>query len=246
MEYSSTSLHPWANLICAHCSNTVRIPVYCGNRFCPECSRARTGRLRQKLDRFVKSIRLSPSHTLKFMTLTIPTGPDPELQFKLLLASFRRLRQRRWWRRRVVGGAAVIEITRSGFLWHVHLHAIVESAFLPYKSLSAEWAAVSPGKISDIRFISTPQLIGYLTKYMTKTSLSFDDQLTATRTLAGTRQLLTFGDWYGRMAKIKIEVVRCHICNSQDWIYDDPDTSLIGRLFYRNRSMITIWAEHPP
>ena len=109
----------------------------------------------------------------KLVTLTLKHNDAPLLdQAKRIKESFRRLRARAVWKQQVVGGFWVIEIIKAksqeGF--HVHIHAIIDSKFLPQDWLSREWHRITGDSyIVDIRRCPAKRA-RYVSKYIAKGS----------------------------------------------------------------------------
>ena len=120
----------------------------CGDRVvCPACSAIRVREMRRHYWPLVRAMK----HP-KMVVLTVKNGLDLWERFTHLMKSFRRLRQRAWWKKRVAGGIYGLEVTYGRGGWHVHLHIIVDAAFLPNRPadkargdvlLKEEWEAVT-------------------------------------------------------------------------------------------------------
>lgn len=173
----------------------------CHDRFCVPCADDRSGRLGRRIRDKV------PSYGISFLTLTLVDSGVPltELIDKLI-KSFRRLRSWRLWRDRVDGGVAFIEIKWNAKLerWHPHIHAIMETAFIPQAELSDEWRRIT--ETSFIVHIKRPPsaetVIRYVTKYGSKPlDMSFvndPDRLDeAIAALKGRHLCTAFGSWRG-------------------------------------------------
>jgi hypothetical protein len=204
--------HLYRTICCTACGHQLVVPVSCGNRFCTTCSSSRLGRIRAKLRSLVAAEVPAPHFGFKFLTLTIPNQSDIRVGSQLLLSAFRRLRQRALWKRVCVSGAYVLEVTGSTGKWHVHLHAILVSRFIPHRILSAIWFKCSGGKIVYIQAIPPRAAVNYLTKYLTKGSLNLPDQFTVSHALASLRWFSAFGRWHavlGGLPKIKPTCPAC-------------------------------------
>lgn len=212
--------HVFTTFVCCDCGRTLTIPIQCGDRFCYICSRRRSARIRARLEDLYRHVQQRKSYTFKFLTLTIPSGPDLHHQFKLIVKSFRRLRQRKFWHNRVDGGGYVIEVTvGSHGLWHVHIHAIVYSAYLPVRVLSGQWSSCSPGKIVHITMISGPQVARYISKYVSK-SLALDQRTQlASDVLKGSRLFQPFGSFQSAIQETRREAHQCEHCGGSQWTW---------------------------
>jgi len=211
--------HEFATIVCAHCGHVIKVPVYCRNRFCSVCSVHRNRAIRYKLTEFMNNRTLRKGDSFKFLTLTIKNQYDLNRMTDDILRSFRRLRQRSLWKKLVRGGAFVIEVTRKSESWHVHLHIVIESGFLPFKSLLSEWSDVSTGTGVYIKKIHSSQVVGYITKYLTKGEVPVQEQLFMTSVLKGRRLFQPFGDWFEPISQIKPLNYWCPDCDHSDWFY---------------------------
>lgn len=212
--------HQYISLFCGFCGNTIHVPVYCGNRFCPECSKSRTRIVRNRLSNIIRQLQVSKHDSIKLLTLTIPRITSLTAGVELLVKSFRRLRQRKYFRNKVRGGAYFIEFKRTSAGWNPHLHIILESAFIPVEKLAAVWADVSPGTIVDIRRIPPGAAINYVTKYCTKLDLPEALQLQATEALRNKRLFTIFGTWSKVSPDKSSEKAKCEDCGAGCWCFN--------------------------
>jgi len=212
--------HRYVTLFCGHCGHSIKVPVYCGNRFCSECSKSRSSRLRIRIRGIISGLKVKKTDSIKLLTLTVPRQGSLADGVELLVKSFRRLRQRAYFRNRVRGGAYFIEFKHNSDGWNPHLHILIESAFIPVDVISEHWKAVSPGFIVDIRRIPPGQAINYCTKYCTKLDLPELLQLQATEVLKNKRLFTVFGSWTGVQKSIRITETCCSECDSRDWCYN--------------------------
>lgn len=211
--------HSFQTVVCRHCGHIIQVPVYCGNRFCQVCSQHRNKLIRYKLKTFMDTRCLAKGDSFKFLTLTIKNQSTLPGMMDHLTKSFRKLRQRALWRNTVRGGAAVLEVTGTPGNWHVHFHIVLESAFLPFKALLAEWKSVSGGSGVYIKQIHGSQVIGYITKYLTKCSVPLQEQFFMSADLKGRRLFQPFGGWFKPIAAIKPMNYWCPDCDSHDWFF---------------------------
>ncbi len=173
----------------------------CHDRFCMPCADDRSARLGRRIRDKV------PASGISFMTLTLADS-EPCLSDLLdkLVRYFRRLRQWPLWRDRVAGGVAFIEIKWNAEKrrWHPHIHAIMETAFIPQASLSDEWKRIT--ETSFIVHIKRPPsaetVIRYVTKYGSKpldqSFVADADRLDeAIAALKGRHLCMSFGAWRG-------------------------------------------------
>lgn len=213
-------IHPYSKyctITCCGCGTEIIVPVYCGNRFCPECNVARQVKIRQKLDLFCSSREITKGVTFKFLTLTIKSQPDLKPMVDLLLKSFRKLRQRKLWKNKVFGGAFVIEMTLSDGSWHPHIHAVIEGHYIPYKKLLEDWTAITGDTGVFIQMIPVLAITRYLTKYITKTSLDEAAQIEASEALKGKRLFQPFGSWHSGFGNLDLPKTLCRKCGQYSW-----------------------------
>ncbi len=209
----SDHVHDYRSFTCASCGYTFQAPVACGNRFCDICSGPRRRKVKAKLNAIVSSLNLWAGCGIKLMTLTIPNSVNANEGAKILIRSFRRLRQRQWFRNRTRGGAWVIEVTGSPGKWHVHLHVMLESRFLPHRVLSRLWGEVSPGVIVHIKAVPISAIIGYLTSYVAKSEVENQYQVRLSEDLKGLRLFQPFGTWHALSLKVKPVKYCCPKCD---------------------------------
>lgn len=193
--------HQYYRIWCTTCGLSFDIPSYCGDRFCPTCNVFRRARIKRKLSFILQSLHLEQGIQVRFLTLTIPNQSNLDKGARVLINSFRRFRQRQWWRNRVRGGCFVLEVTGRPGCWHIHLHAIIESRYLPIRIVSRIWAECSPGRIVHIKLIPVAAVVRYLTKYITKTELSIADRRIASFQLKNVRLFQPFGSWHAASLK---------------------------------------------
>ena len=171
----------------------------CKDRFCVPCADSRSARIGRRI-----RDKIGPTQ-ISFLTLTLA---DNDLSLanliNKLLRSFRRLRTWSVWKREVTGGVAFIELKWSDKKqrWHPHIHAIIESGYIPQKPLSERWCDITAG--SFIVHIKRPKnsdtVIRYVTKYGSKPlDQSFihdaerlDEAIAA---LHGRHLCMAFGEW---------------------------------------------------
>lgn len=219
---TSVEHHEFRTILCMHCHHEISVPVYCGNRFCPICSRSRLRKIRDRLDHIIKHIKPIAGYSLKHLTLTIRNQSELSSMIKHLVHSFRKLRQRAWWKNNVDGGAYVVEITGRPGNWHAHIHSLVFSRYLSYDTLKANWQAVSGGIGCYIQRIPAGAAIGYLTKYLTKDP-DMPEVVSAeiNKSIKGMRWFSPYGSWYA-LSNTYVHVKRgCPECGASSWILLD-------------------------
>lgn len=216
-----TNSHEFKVYACSHCGLTFTAPLYCGDRFCNVCTAPRRRRIRHRLNHLINHVNPPQRYTFKHITLTIPNQHNLENAVKVLLGSFRRLRQRRSWTRHVKGGAFVIEVTGEEGRWHAHLHIIAESDYFPVFQLSRQWAACSPGRVVYIQVVRKADIIRYLTKYLTKSAVSDPSRPVVAQALRQCRLFQPFGNWHGIPPAPPPPSYPCPTCGRSDWLQLD-------------------------
>ncbi len=173
----------------------------CHDRFCVPCANARSQRIGNRLRLHLAELQIS------FLTLTLRDSDLPlgELLDKLL-RSFRILRQWKIWKREVAGGVAFIEIKWNDEKqrWHPHIHAIMDSGYIPQSTLSDRWCEITKGsfKVDIRRPRDNEHAISYVTRYGSKPlNQSFVDDPQrldeAIAALKGRHMATVFGNWRG-------------------------------------------------
>jgi hypothetical protein len=173
----------------------------CHDRHCLACAAAKGARIAANINAHIAG------RAIKMVTLTQRASETPlRDQITAILRDFAALRRRKVCRRCFTGGAAFLEIKigENSGLWHVHLHILVEGAYLDQKTLSAEWLAVTGASfIVHIEAVRDHgHAAAYVTKYVTKpasaqvynTPARLDEFIGA---LKGRRLCATFGTWRG-------------------------------------------------
>lgn len=138
----------------------------CKHRQCQQCANYRGKQigsaLTKLMDRWPRT---------KFITLT-RKARDLSLreQVQSLLHDFNSLRRTALWKASVKEGAFTVEITRANDRghWHVHLHILADSHYIPQQALSAAWKHVT--KDSGVVWVraAKPSDAKYLAKYVSK------------------------------------------------------------------------------
>lgn len=130
----------------------------CNQRLCPNCLTAHSRRGRKRARAALERLVPTKSERLWFVTLTMPTIAANEspllLTLTVIARAWRLFSQRAWWREMVRAGVKGVEFTlgderkrsASNRSWsadldgyHVHLHLVILSPWLPTKTLREEW-----------------------------------------------------------------------------------------------------------
>jgi hypothetical protein len=154
----------------------------------------------------------------------VPNSKELKAGVKSLLAAFRKLRQSTFWKRQVSGGAAVIEIKGSEGHWHCHIHAVIFSPFIPVRQISKHWKRHSGGFIVWIKLIPLGAVVGYLTKYLAKSSVDEIYMMQVSDALKGVRMFIPFGSWYAGLKVLPKPHCICKRCKGTVWMCIDFGT----------------------
>lgn len=218
---SAQAPHDFRRLVCSHCGNTIVVPIYCGNRYCPTCSLPRRLRVKDRLDHIIRNLTKYPNHGLAHLTLTIPNSATVATGCARLVKSFRRLRATRRWKNLVRGGAFVIETTGKPGQWHVHLHVVIQNIYYPQPEISSAWCKFSGGSNVWIKRISARTAVNYLTKYLAKSDVDESSLAEVSQGLEGFRLFQPFGCWLKILKTYLKRKYPCKKCGKLGWIPED-------------------------
>lgn len=137
----------------------------CRLRWCPICSKGRTGYIIQSLTPWMKSKKVT-----RFLTLTMKHSQDDlGTQITRLYSHFRALRKHRWFKKHVSGGVWFFQVKLSAKRdeWHPHLHCIVSGKYIPKMELSRLWEQITTdSKIVDVKLVRDPNdTASYVARY---------------------------------------------------------------------------------
>jgi len=213
--------HDFTTIVCLHCGKEIVVPVYCGNRFCPICSKPRLARVRRRIEFLIKNTEKENGRSFKHLTLTLRSQPDLPGMLKYLTRSFRKMRNTKLWKRFVSGGAFVIEVTHSDAGYHAHIHSIIYADYIEFNELLRMWVKCSGSRGVYIKRIPEHQIVRYLTKYISKPT---DDQAiedAVHRSLQGFRLFQPFGTWYNLSKKFIDVRPGCPDCGGSSFLPTD-------------------------
>lgn len=170
---------------------------FCGDRFCLACAKARALRVKKNLEAWLMK---QPGAML---TLTLKGRPDESCAQMIdrLITCFAKLRRQREWKK-ITGGAWSVEIKRGRRRrwWHVHIHAVVNVAFVMERRIRHAWKRVTTDSDQvTFRVIDdTDRAAWYVAKYVAKgwareVLKNPADLSECLRSLCGRRLLATFG-----------------------------------------------------
>jgi hypothetical protein len=231
-DYEPDPIHEYRRFACRSCGFIINAPVSCGNRFCSVCASTRRRKIIAKMNRAIKGVQDTHSTRFKMVTLTIPNVEKLGSGSKTLILSFRKLRQRCFWNNLVKGGFYILEVAGCAGKWHIHLHILCHSRYIPVRKLSKIWAKVSPGKIVYVQNISPSVAVKYMSKYVTKSVLTVPQQRIASAELENVRLFQAFGSFHKLLLQTPRVAYCCPKCNYDQWLpmYD------IGYQYYKKYS----------
>jgi plasmid rolling circle replication initiator protein Rep len=197
----------------------VEIGKKCNYRICPYCSKNRAWRAYTQFIDFLKTKRIARSiydNGLRHLILTIKNQKDMAEGIDKLYNYFRKFRRSKYanekikGEKRLRGGLGIIQITRGkDGLYHVHLHFIIDSAFLDMKShkkkggdpkLVREWKRCTGGDgILQVKRVRGYEgALNYVLRYIAGEfeGLSSEDVALFYKATFGRRLLFTFGSFY--------------------------------------------------
>ena len=181
---------------CGACGGYWWTRYRCKLRCCPVCSRDKA----RDRTTYLLAVASKQAHC-KMITLTMRrwTG-DPREGIKVLRDATQRFRDSKLMRS-CKGGAYTIEVIPKPDGWHIHCHMIIDSGYIPFRSLIRVWAAClkQPNPHVRIQNASQEATKRYICKYASK---SMVEEVGPTRivewykAVVGSRLWATFGAWY--------------------------------------------------
>ena len=173
----------------------------CRDRWCLPCGQARARSIAANITERMSRDRF------RFITLTLKST-DQTLEHLLdkLATSFQKLRQVNPWKKLCKGGVAFTEVKHHDDpdRWNVHLHVVVEGAYVPKHDLMKVWHRITGDSyMIDIKLIRhASEVAQYVAKYASKpldktVTCDTDALRTAIVALHGRRLISTFGTWRG-------------------------------------------------
>lgn len=140
----------------------------CHLRWCPLCAESRALFLMYSVSQWYNTAS-SP----KLLTLTLRHSDIPlRDQIAQLYKAFRRLRQHAYMRKRTRGGIWFFQIKwiKKTQSWHPHIHALIDSDFIPHAEIRQRWAKLTQGShVVDIRLCwSADAAATHVARYATR------------------------------------------------------------------------------
>lgn len=121
--------------ICTGCGNHQYHVNHCQQRLCAICGPKQAAKRAHKVHRITQAMT-NP----KWLTLTMQRVPDLAQGLKDIRAAFGRWRRLKDIKCIVNGGLYKIEAKAKPDGWHVHIHAIIDGAFLPVQLIWSTWS----------------------------------------------------------------------------------------------------------
>lgn len=198
--------HKKIRLFCVDCGNMLIVESYCGDRLCFRCNKKRAKRLNSKYKSVIEGMK-NPV----LLTLTTKRCMLTRKNVSRIRRWFDRLRHKKIWRAR--GGLYNIEIGELDDMrmCNLHIHAIIDSVYMPQKKISEEWERISGSKIVDIRAVKIRKglAIRYLIKHCVKIGKGLYEQKEYVNSVLHlTRLIQGFGEFLG----CGISISCCMIC----------------------------------
>lgn len=203
----------YVTLLCKNCGEWRDVPVHCQKRYCPTCMARRSDRL---LDKYAGAAA-AMQHP-KLLTLTMPWSKNLRRGCLKLRAAFTRLRHRKPFNIIFKGCIYGFHfIPKSGGMWYIHLHALVDMKYVPQAIISRAWRAVTGNSyVVDIRKARSPKGgLKYILGYITATGhlSGYEDEVQDN--LEGMRLVQTASGLFS--ASAPGFRCQCSVCGSSDW-----------------------------
>jgi hypothetical protein len=181
---------------CTSCGGRWWVIEKCKQRVCPLCSFEES----KKRGKYLLAMTAHMTHP-KMLTLTLPHSDNPpKEQIKFLRESFAKLRRTKLFAN-VVGGSYQIEVKPKTSGFHIHIHVLMDSPYMPYQKIFSTWAGITGNDSPqvDIRAADSDAAKVYVCKYTSKTADFTHDTDSIVRwyeATKGQRLFATFGKWY--------------------------------------------------
>lgn len=169
----------------------------CKLRWCPLCAQSRANFLGHSVRTWYHTVR-NP----KLLTLTIKHTTLPlKEQINFLYRSFTKLRRSALLKKRLNGGVWFFQIkwSKRTDAWHPHIHALLDSGYIPHAELRQRWSKITKGSdIVDIRACySAGSAANHVARYATRpgtlNSVPESNRLELLQTLHGRRIVGSWG-----------------------------------------------------
>lgn len=140
----------------------------CHLRWCPLCAESRALYLSFEVERWYRAASSPKLLTLTLRHSDIPLGDQIDHLYK----AFRKLRQHSYIKKRLRGGIWFFQLKwiKKTESWHPHIHALIDSDFIPHVQIQQRWAKLTKGSdIVDIRLCwSSDAAANHVARYATR------------------------------------------------------------------------------
>jgi hypothetical protein len=193
---------------------------HCSLRTCPECSKIRKRRIRNKYLPYLKRLHQDRTNFLYFLTISPKNYENLQDGIEHLKKSFAKFLRHDYIKKRIKAGLYVIETKGTEGNWNVHLHAIVYGRFIDNKirknknSKLVDLFRQSSNREVNIhvqRQGSSEFTLNYMCKYISANKDDFVSELDLAKYIVFTRKrrlISTFGEFY----KVKFKINKKFIC----------------------------------
>jgi len=219
--------HLFFKRYCDDCKITYIMSIGCHQRTCSFCAAKREAKLIWEYQDAC-NIMQNP----KLITLTAPWFKNPRVGTKIMRASFRKLRRRMPFKYLFKMGIYGFHCEpRPGGMWFIHIHALVDTKYIPQDILSRVWSKCLPGAVvTDIRKAWSPKgglkyILGYITA--TKHLSGHEDEFNSE--MDGTHLVSTMGDMHA--TPMQHGPFICPHCGTE--LYANAHSS-VGPILYHN------------
>jgi len=123
---------------------------HCNLRWCPLCSKTRRNFVAGQTRDWLRAVKRP-----KLLTVTLKHSNDSlEDQIDRIYKCFQIFRKRSILKKSIAGGIWFFQIktSKSNGQWHPHIHALIDSPYIPHSDLKRHWLAITgDSSVVDIR-----------------------------------------------------------------------------------------------
>lgn len=239
-------------LRCQTCNSVKEVRQRCKRKWCPFCKKQLAAARASEMEFMVERMRWPLFVTLTMRNVSQLSSAD----VRKLRRAFGKLRHRKLWKSRTRGGVAAVEITNVGNGWHPHLHAVIDCAWLAWKTprpgprsrpevwkarcseaaaeLGDTWAKLLGQQTASVKVkrANKATIAKEVVKYTVKSEdlvLSEEPIGDMIRALDSTRLLTTFGQLHGQCAKnIRAQAKAWARARREAWFEENPREECCG------------------
>jgi hypothetical protein len=189
-------------VVCSECGATRKFPNRCDLFCCPECAH-HLQRHRELQVRWWTWMIDQPKHVVLTIKNIWDLTPGHVDELRKMFTQLRRRKFAKNW----IGGFYRIECTNDGHGWHLHIHALVEAAWIDVNTLKEQWLSVTRGfgYIVKVRDCRQHDYLHEVTKYVAKgnqlAAWQPAELATFIRAFTGKRTFGVFGSLYSARTK---------------------------------------------